>query len=154
MRRILSFHGFDFVLLLGIGFTTDCICAYTALDYLQQELIRENPSARQAQRNPTRHNKNPWKNKSVASGLSVIDFWTWRASLRRVSTTMWYCLPDSSPLLSLYPRLRPGLLSLRSVLSSRQIYLQPITNNQTPTTKHQQPIIIYFYLLIFYFSTK
>ena len=32
--------------------------------------------------------------------------------------------------------------------------LQPITNNQTPTTKHQQPIIIYFYLLIFYFSTK
>jgi len=57
MRRILSFHGFNFVLLLGIGFTTDCICAYTALDYLQQELIRENPSARQAQTNQARHNK-------------------------------------------------------------------------------------------------
>ena len=54
MRRILSFHGFNFVLLLGIGFTTDCICAYTALDDLQQEIIRENPSARQAQTNPAR----------------------------------------------------------------------------------------------------
>ena len=41
MRRILSFHGFNFVLLLGIGFTTDCICAFTALDNLQQEIIRE-----------------------------------------------------------------------------------------------------------------
>ena len=29
----------------------------------------------------------------------------------------------------------------------------PTTYNQTPTTKHQQPIIIYFYLLIFYSST-
>ena len=48
----LFFHGFNFVLLLGIGFTTDCICAYTALDYLQQEIIRE-------------------KIKSVASALSV-----------------------------------------------------------------------------------
>ena len=33
---------------LDIGFTTDCFCAYTALDSLQQELIRENPSAQQA----------------------------------------------------------------------------------------------------------
>ena len=74
MRRILSFHGFNFVLLLGIGFTTDCICAFTALDNLQQEIIRDNHCARQAQRNPARHNKNLWKNKSVASGLSVIDF--------------------------------------------------------------------------------
>ena len=74
MKRILSFHGFNFVLLLGIGFTTDCICAFTALDNLQQEIIRDNHCARQAQRNPARHNKNPWKNKSVASGLSVIDF--------------------------------------------------------------------------------
>ena len=59
MRRILSFHGFNFVLLLGIGFTTDCICAFTALDNLQQEIIRDNHCARQAQRNPARHNKNP-----------------------------------------------------------------------------------------------
>ena len=48
------------------------------------------------------------------------------------------------------PRLRPGLLSLRSVLASSQSYLQPITDNRQPTTdnrqpttKHQQPIIIY-----------
>jgi len=74
MRRILSFHGFNFVLLLGIGFTTDCICAYTALDYLQQELIRENPSARQAQTNQQDTIKIREKNKSVASALSVIYF--------------------------------------------------------------------------------
>ena len=39
---------FLLVLLLGIRFTTDCFCAYTALDSLQQEIIRENPSAQQA----------------------------------------------------------------------------------------------------------
>ena len=50
---------FLLVLPLDIGFTTDCFCAYTALDYLQQEIIRENPSARQAQ---TNHN---WIKKSV-----------------------------------------------------------------------------------------
>ena len=37
----------------------DCICAYTAQDSLQQEIIRDNNCARQAQRNPTTHNKNP-----------------------------------------------------------------------------------------------
>ena len=35
-------------MLLDIGFTTDCICAYTARDYRQQEIIRDNHSARQA----------------------------------------------------------------------------------------------------------
>ena len=38
---------------------TDCICAYTGLDYLQQEIIRDNHCAQQAQTNPARHNKNP-----------------------------------------------------------------------------------------------
>ena len=53
MRRIISFSRILFLLVLplDIGFTTDCFCAYTALDYLQQEIIRENPSARQAQTN-------------------------------------------------------------------------------------------------------
>ena len=46
---------FLLVLPVDIGFTTDCICAYTALDYLQQELIRENLSARR--QNPTTHIK-------------------------------------------------------------------------------------------------
>ena len=71
MRRILSFHGFNFVLLLGIGFTADCICAFTALDNLQQEIIRDNQCARQGQRNPARDNKNPCKNRSVASAFYV-----------------------------------------------------------------------------------
>ena len=64
---------FLLVLPLDIGFTTDCFCAYTALDSLQQEIIRENPSAQQAQK-ILQHNKYPWKNRSVASELSVIDF--------------------------------------------------------------------------------
>ena len=46
---------FLLVLPVDIGFTTDCIYAYTALDYLQQELIRENLSARR--QNPTTHIK-------------------------------------------------------------------------------------------------
>ena len=37
------------------------------------------------------------------------------------------------------PRLRPGLLSLRSVLASSQSYRQPTTYNLQPITKHQQP---------------
>ena len=59
MRRILSFSRISFtpVLPLDIGFTTDCICAYTALDSLQQEIIRDNQCARQAQINPTKYNK-------------------------------------------------------------------------------------------------
>ena len=48
---------FLLVLPLDIGFTTDCFCAYTALDYLQQEIIRENHCAQQAQTNPTTHIK-------------------------------------------------------------------------------------------------
>ena len=39
---------FLLVLPVDIGFTTDCICAYTARDYRQQEIIRDNHSARQA----------------------------------------------------------------------------------------------------------
>ena len=49
MRRVCSFTDFIFFLVLpiDIGFTTDCFCAYTALDSLQQEIIRDNHSARQ-----------------------------------------------------------------------------------------------------------
>ena len=55
---------------------------------------------------------------------------------------------DTLPIIYyLFPNV--GLLSLRSVLSSNQTTKQP----DNKTTK-QQPIIIYFYLLIFYFSTK
>ena len=41
---------FLLVLPLDIGFTTDCFCAYTALDSLQQEIIRDNHCAQQAQK--------------------------------------------------------------------------------------------------------
>ena len=41
------------------------------------------------------------------------------------------------PSFVLIPRLRPGLLSLRSVLSSRQNDRQPNTKNQQPTTIQQ-----------------
>ena len=59
MRRICSFTDFSFFLVLpiDIGFTTDCFCAYTALDSLHQEIIRDNHSARQAQTNHNRINK-------------------------------------------------------------------------------------------------
>ena len=36
------------------------------------------------------------------------------------------------------PRLRPGLLSLRSVLASSQNYPQSITNNRSPTTYNRR----------------
>ena len=56
----------------------------------------------------------------------------------------WYCLPDSFFCYSLYPE-----TSSRVTLAALGIGFQPklpTTYNQTPT----QPIIIYFYLLIFY----
>ena len=55
----LSRISFYIVLPLDTGFITDYICACTALDSLQQEIIRDNHSARQAHINPTTHNKNP-----------------------------------------------------------------------------------------------
>ena len=60
-------------------------------------------------------------------------------SRRRLSIR--YCLPDSSFLLSCSPE-----TSSRVTLAALGIGFQP----KLPTTKHQQPIIIYFYLLIFY----
>ena len=102
MRRILSFSRISFnpVLPLDIWFTTDCFCAYTALDSLQQEIIRDNHSARQAQ---TNHNR---KNKSVKEQIRRIRvirdrFWTRRESRRRRSISIRYCLPEiKDPLLS------------------------------------------------------
>ena len=49
---------FLLVLPVDIGFTTDCFCAYTALYYLQQEIIRDNHCAQQAQK-ILQHNKYP-----------------------------------------------------------------------------------------------
>ena len=41
------------------------------------------------------------------------------------------------PSLFIIPRLRPGLLSLRSVLASSQSYPQPKTHNPQSTTDNQ-----------------
>ena len=65
---------FLLVLPVDIGFTTDCFCAYTALDYLQQEIIRDNHCAQQAPKIQQDTIKIREKNRSVASALSVIDF--------------------------------------------------------------------------------
>ena len=44
MRRILSFSRiFLFLDILGLGFPADFVCACTALDIPQQEIIRINP---------------------------------------------------------------------------------------------------------------
>ena len=44
MRRILSFSRiFLFLDILGLGFPSDFVCACTALDIPQQEIIRINP---------------------------------------------------------------------------------------------------------------
>ena len=64
---------FLLVLPLDIGFTTDCFCAYTALDSLQQEIIRDNHCAQQGRKSYNTI-KIREKNRSVASALSVIDF--------------------------------------------------------------------------------
>ena len=95
MRRILSFTD------LIISCVTTWYWIYYGLHLrlygagcLQQEIIRGNPSARQAQINPTTQKK------SVKEQIRRIGFirdclWTWRASQRRASTSMGYCLPDS-----------------------------------------------------------
>ena len=41
---------FNLVVPLEIGFNSDCICVYTTLDRLLQEMIRDNHSAWQAQK--------------------------------------------------------------------------------------------------------
>ena len=102
MRRILSFSRISFnpVLPLDIWFTTDCICAYTALDSLQQEIIRDNHSARQAQTNHNRINKSV-KRTNPSHPRYPWFLWTRRESRRRRSISIRYCLPEiKDPLLS------------------------------------------------------
>ena len=106
---------------------------------LQQEIIRDNPSARQAQINPTTQ-KNPWKNRSVASVLSVIVFEHGERA-KGEQAHQWGTVFQTALLLFLLviPRLRPGLLSLRSVLSSRQNLLQ--TTNMERSAGFQTKLI-------------
>ena len=106
---------------------TDFICAYTVSDRLQQEIIRENHSARQAQKNQQHTIK--IRERTDPSHPLIRDwFWTWRASRRHASISCGTVFQTALPLLLVIPRLRPGLLSLRSVLASSQILLFSIMN--------------------------
>ena len=64
---------FLLVLPLDIGFTTDCFCAYTALDSLQQEIIRDNHCAQQAPK-IQQHTIKIRERTDPSHRLSVIDF--------------------------------------------------------------------------------
>ena len=110
---------FLLVLPLDIGFTTDCFCAYTALDSLQQEIIRENPSARQAQ---TNHN---WIKQSVKRTDPSHQRYPWlilnvRARQRRVSTSYGVLSSRQLSLTFLIPE-----TSSRVTLSALGIGFQP-----------------------------
>ena len=99
-----------------------------SLSSFQQEIIRDNHCAQQAPTNPTTRNKNPWKNRSVASVIRD-RFWTWRARQRRVSISCGTVFQTALHELLVIPRLRPGLLSLRSVLAYSQILVLSIINH-------------------------
>ena len=123
MRRILSFHGFFlFGLVYGNGFPMDCICAYTPQDSLLREIIRDNLSARQAHVNHYRIEESV-KRTNPLHLLSVIDF-ECLCSLRSDEHVNSACVgtvfQTAVPLFHVIPRLRPGLLSLCSVLASSQ----------------------------------
>ena len=83
---------------------------------------------------------NPWKNRSVASVLSVIDFERGERA-KGEWAYQWGTVFQTALLLFLLviPRLRPGLLSLRSVLSSRQNLLQ--TTNMERSAVFQTKLI-------------
>ena len=85
---------------------------------------RDNPWQSQRPTGANKSNntkKNPWKNRSVASALSVIVFEHGERA-KGEQAHQWGTVFQTALLLFLLviPRLRHGLLSLRSVLSSRQ----------------------------------
>ena len=99
----LFFHGF----LLCCWISLRLSGAMIVTDYLLLEESCAVQAQIQSERNPlqyTRPNKEiREKIKSVASVLSVNSLSACGLSRRRRSTTMWYCLPDNSLLLSYNP---------------------------------------------------
>ena len=97
----LFFHGF----LLCCWVSLRLSGARIVTDYLLQEESCAVQAQIQSERNPissgnVRFNEIREKIKSVASVLSVNSLSACGLRRRRRSTTMWYCLPDSSLLLS------------------------------------------------------
>ena len=104
---------------------------------------RDNPWQSQRPTGANKSNntkKNPWKNRSVASALSVIVFEHGERA-KGEQAHQWGTVFQTALLLFLLviPRLRPGLLSLRSVLSSRQNLLQ--TTNMERSAGFQTKLI-------------
>ena len=100
----LFFHGF----LLCCWISLRLSGAGIVTDYLLLEESCAVQAQIQSERNPissgnVRLNEIREKIKSVASVLSVNSLSACGQSRRRRSTTMWYCLPDSSLLLSYNP---------------------------------------------------
>ena len=125
MRRILSFHGF----LLSCWISLRLSGAGIVTDYLLLEESCAVQAQIQSERNPissgnVRLNEIREKIKSVASVLSVNSLSACGLSRRRRSTTMWYCLPDSSFLLSYKSRdFVPGYSrSARYCLPDKTVY--------------------------------
>ena len=124
MRRICSFTDFYCV----VGF----LCACGALGLSRITSCRRNPALYRRKYNPKeilyniqdQINEIREKIKSVASVLSVNSLSACGLSRRRRSTTMWYCLPDSSLLLSYKSRdFFPGYSrSARYCLPDKTVY--------------------------------
>ena len=148
---------FLLVLPLDIGFTTDCFCAYTALDYLQQEIIRENPSARQAQTNHNwikksvkrtdpSHQRYPWLILNVASEPKASEHILWGTVFQ---TALPYFL-NTRDFVPGYSRCARYWLPAKSCSTSRISGWYKISINKNKK-KYFYWLIFYFYLLIFYF---
>ena len=120
----LFFHGF----LLCCWISLRLSGAMIVTDYLLLEESCAVQAQIQSERNPlqyTRPNKEiREKIKSVASVLSVNSLSACGLSRRRRSTTMWYCLPDNSLLLSYKSRdFFPGYSrSARYCLPDKTVY--------------------------------
>ena len=124
MRRICSFTDFYCV----VGF----LCACGALGLSRITSCRRKPAPYRRKYNPKEILYNIQdkikeireKIKSVASVLSVNSLSACGLSRRRRSTTMWYCLPDSSLLLSYKSRdFFPGYSrSARYCLPDKTVY--------------------------------
>ena len=137
MRRICSFA--DFYCLVGF------LCACRALGLSRINSCWRLSSAVKAQIQsvvnpiPSSNTKlNPWKDKNPSHRRYPWTFWA-RAD--------WAEGEGAQQCGTVFQTDNQTTKQLNNQTTRQQ-------NNQTPTTKHQQPIIIYFYLLIFYFSTK
>ena len=121
MRRILSFHGFNYSWIC-YGF----LCAWRRWIASSEGKIRKNPCANGAH-NPNASNKNPWKNRSVASVLSVSSL---NACGRREAMNTWY------------------MITVWRELYSRKAKQKKISMDKN-NEKYFYPLIFCFYVLMF-----